>query len=195
MPLTKLPASPISNLRTIELTSDCEAVLQRFFEANPQYFLAAHGEPAGSNEAHEEIHGEPPLGWGFIKKWLIGYVDAQNALVAMANIISDLLAPRVWHIGLFVVATSRHGSGDAQAIYRGLETWAIDHGGHWLRLGVVQGNARAEHFWLSLGYVETRTRDDVAMGKLMKTIRVMVKPLAGGSLQQYLSLIERDRPE
>jgi GNAT superfamily N-acetyltransferase len=195
MPHTKLPSSPIAALRTIELTSDEEPLLQRFFEANPQYFLAVNGEPAGPNEAHEEIHGEPPSGWGFTKKWLIGYVDGQNELVAMANIISDLLSPGVWHIGLLVVATPRHGTGDAQTIYRGLETWAIDNGAHWLRLGVVQGNTRAENFWESLGYVQTRTRDGVAMGKLTNTIRVMVKPVAGGSPEQYLSLIERDRPD
>jgi GNAT superfamily N-acetyltransferase len=193
VPRTKLPFSPIATLRTIELTSNEEPMLQRFFEANSQYFFAAHGEPAGPNEAHEEIHGELPPGWGFTKKWLIGYINAQNELSAMANIISDLLAPGVWHIGLFVVATSRHGSGDAQTIYRGLETWAIENGAHWLRLGVVQGNARAEHFWKSLGYIETRTRAGVAMGKLMNTVRVMVKPLAGGSFEQYLS-VERDRP-
>jgi GNAT superfamily N-acetyltransferase len=195
MPPTKLPSSPIPNLRIIEPTSIEEPLLQHFFEANPQYFLAVNGEPAGPNEAHEEIHGELPSGWGFTKKWLIGYVDAQNELIAMANIISDLLSPGVWHIGLFVVATSRHGSGDAQTIYRGLETWAKENGAHWLRLGVVQGNARAEHFWDSLGYIQTRTRDGVEMGKLTNTIRVMVKPLAGGSLEQYLSLIERDRLE
>jgi hypothetical protein len=119
---TKLPSSPIAALRTIELTSIEEPMLQRFFEANPQYFLAVNGEPAHPNEAHEEIHGELPSGWSFTKKWLVGYVDAQSELVAMANIISDLLAPHVWHIGLFVIATSRHGSGDAQTIYRGLET-------------------------------------------------------------------------
>jgi GNAT superfamily N-acetyltransferase len=195
MPLVKLPTSPIPNLRTIELTSNEEPILQRFFEANPRYFLAVHGEPAGPNEAHEEIHGELPSGWGFTKKWLIGYVDAQNELVAMANITSDLLAAGVWHIGLFIVATSRHGSGDAQAIYRGLEDWAISNGANWLRLGVVQGNARAERFWEPLGYIETRTRDGVAMGKLINTIRVMIKPLAGGSVEQYLSLIARDRSE
>lgn len=196
---TKLPSSPIAALRTIELTPNEEPMLQHFFEANPQYFLAVNGEPAHPNEAHEEIHGEPPSDWSFKKKWLMGYVDAQNELVAMANIISDLLSPGVWHIGLFVVATSRHGTGDAQTIYRGIETWAIDNGAHWLRLGVVQGNARAERFWESLGYIQTRTRDGAAMGKLTNTIRVMVKPLAegkeAGSLEQYLSLIERDRPK
>jgi GNAT superfamily N-acetyltransferase len=195
MPFTKLPSSPIPNLRAIELTSIEEPLLQRFFEANPQYFFAAHSEPAGPNEAHEEIHGELPSGWSFTKKWLIGYVNAQNELVAMANVISDLLAPGVWHIGLFVVATSCHGTGDAQTLYHGLETWARANGAHWLRLGVVQGNTQAERFWESLGYIETRTRDGVVMGKLTNTIRVMMKPLASGSLEQYLSLIERDRPE
>jgi GNAT superfamily N-acetyltransferase len=195
MPPTKLPSSPIATLRTIELTSNEGPMLQRFFDANPQYFLSVNGEPAGPNEAHEEIRRELPSGWSFTKKWLIGYVDTQNELVAMANIVSDLLATGVWHIGLFVVATSRHGSGDAQTIYHGLETWAAANGAQWLRLGVVQGNARAERFWESLGYIETRTRDGVAMGKLTNTIRVMVKPLAGSSLEQYLSLIERDRPD
>ena len=92
MPLIKLPSSPIPNLRTIELASARESMLQRFFNANPQYFFAVNGEPAGPNEANEEIHGELPPGWSFTKKWLIGYVDAQNDLSAMASIVSDLLS-------------------------------------------------------------------------------------------------------
>ena len=50
-------------------------------------------------------------------------------------------------------------------------------------------------FWQSLGYVQTRTREGVEMGKLTNTLRVMVKPLAGGTLEQYLSLVPRDRSE
>lgn len=191
---TRLPASPIPGLRTVELGSDDEPQLQRFFEANPQFFVAVHGEPARADEAHEEIHGEVPPGWSFTKKWLVGYMDAQNELVAMANVLSDLLAPGVWHIGFFIVATSRHGTGDARALYRSLETWAACNGANWLRLQVVQGNGRAERFWESFGYMETRTRAGIEMGKLTNTLRAMVKPLAGGTMEQYLSLIERDRP-
>lgn len=195
MPSTRLPASPAPGLRTIELTPDRESDLQRFFEANPEYFFAVHGEPAGPNEAHEEIHGELPTGWSFTKKWLVGYLDAENSLVAMANVISDLLAPGVWHIGLFMVATSRHGTGEAQVLHQGLESWAVSNGASWLRLGVVQGNARAERFWQTLDYIEARTRGGVEMGRLTNTIRVMYKPLAGGTAEQYLSLVQRDRPE
>ncbi len=80
--------------------------------------------------------------------------------------VSDLLAPRVWHIGLFIVATARHGSGDAQALHRGLDRWAMSEGAAWLRLGGVQGNARAERFWASLGYFQTRTRSGITIGRL-----------------------------
>lgn len=190
-----LPPSPLAMLRTIELGSDDEPLLQRFFAENPAYFIAVHGEPAADNEAHEEIHGVPPAAWSFTKKWLVGYVDGAGSLVAMANVITDLLAQGVWHIGLFIVATSRHGSGDAQRLHHGLERWASGHGARWLRLGVVQGNARAERFWKSMGYAQVRTREGVAMGRLTNTLRVMVKPLQGQTIEEFLALVPRDRPE
>jgi GNAT superfamily N-acetyltransferase len=195
MSIAELPASLIAGLRTVALGSGDEPALQRFFEANPRYFVAVNGEPAGPGEAHEEIHGELPAGWAFTKKWVVGYLDADNQVVALANVVSDLLAPGVWHIGTFIVATSRHGSGEAQVLYRGVEDWARANGARWLRLGVVQGNGRAERFWERLGYVETRTRTGVEMGRLTNTLRVMVKPLAGGMLEPYLQLVPRDRPE
>jgi GNAT superfamily N-acetyltransferase len=190
-----LPASPLPALRVLELGAGSETLLQRFFEANPLYFEAVHGEPAQATEAFEEIHGALPAGWPHAKKWVIGYADAAGSLVAMANLVSDLIAPSVWHIGTFIVATARHGSGDAQALYRSLESCAHRGGAQWLRLGVVQGHARAERFWEQQGFRQTRLRAGVAMGRLTNTLRVMVKPLAGGSLAQYLSLIDRDRPE
>lgn len=190
-----LPASPLPGVHAVELTAAHVALLQRFFDANPAYFLAVNGEPAGPDEAHEEIHGELPAGWAFTRKWLIGFAGRDGALVAMANVVSDLLAPGVWHIGLFVVATARHGSGDARALYDGLEAWTRENGAQWLRLGVVQGNRRAERFWERLGFVETRTRTGIAMGRRTQTLRVMAKPLAAGRLDDYLALVPRDRPD
>lgn len=189
-----LPASPLPGLRVIELTAGAEPLLQRFFDDNPLYFVTVGGEPAGPGEAHDEIHGELPAGWPYGRKWVIGHVDAEGALAAMAHVVSDLLAPTVWHIGTFIVATSRHGNGDAHALYRALEVWARDHGACWMRLGVVRGNERAERFWTRQGYVQTRLRDAVVFGQHARTVRVMCKPLAGGSIEAYLALVERDRP-
>jgi len=195
MNAVKLPPSPLPGLSTVELGPSSEALLQDFFDANPAYFLAVTGAPAGAEEARIEINDQPPKGWSFTKKWMIGYLDDTEQLAAMACVVTDMLVTGVWHIGLFIVATSRHGSGLAHMLHQGLQDWAISHGARWLRLGVVQGNARAERFWESLGYVQTRTREGIEMGGRVNTIRVMVKPVGGGTIEEYLSLIPRDRPE
>lgn len=190
-----LPTSPLPELRVLELAAGSESLLQRFFEENPLYFESVNGKPPQPTEAYEEIHSALPTGWPYTKKWVIGYASPQGSLVAMANLVSDLFAPSVWHIGTFIVATSKHGSGEAQVLYRSIESWARTHGAQWLRLGVVQGNVRAERFWERQGFIQTGVRSGVSMGKLTNTLRVMFKPLAGGSMAQYLELVERDRPE
>jgi GNAT superfamily N-acetyltransferase len=190
-----LPPSPIAGLQAIELDGRSVPLLQAFFDANPEYFLAVQGTPAAPNEADEEIHGAPPVEWGFTRKWVIGYVDASGDLIALANLVSDLLAPGVWNLSTFILATARHGTGDAQRIYNSLQDWAGAHGAAWLRLGVVQGNARGERFWESVGYVQTRLRNGVPFGDQIRTLRVMVKPLRGGTANEYLALVARDRPD
>ncbi len=169
-------------LRAFELQKEDTPELQRFFEANPEYFLAVEGRPAKSTEAEEEFHDVPPEGWNYTKLWYLGFVNETNAMIGMASVVSDLLAERVWHIGLFMVATPRFGSGDARALYQALEEWAIGNGAQWFRLGVVEGNTRAERFWEKVGFVETRKRHGIEMGNLVNTVRYMAKPLAGGTL-------------
>ena len=85
--------------------------------------------------------------------------------------------------------------GDAQRPMSGIEQWAAAYGAAWVRSGVVRGNARAERFWERLGYLEARTREGQQMRARTNTIRVMVKPLAGGCMDEYLRLLSRDRPD
>jgi GNAT superfamily N-acetyltransferase len=192
----QLPTTAVAGLATVELGVADAPRLQRFFDENPACFLAVQGEPAGPGEAHEEIIGLPPAGWAFTKKWVIGHGEAADGrLAAMAEVITDLLAPGVWHIGLFIVATARHGGGEARALVAELEAWARASGADWLRLGVVEGNVRAERLWAALGFVPLRTRGGYRMGSRTNVICTMVKPLNGGSLARYLELVERDRPE
>ena len=182
-------------VRAVDLGVADIAELQRFFNLNPEYFLAVTGHGPAPTEAEEEVKGMLPAGWSFTRKWIVGFLDGTDTLVGMANVVSDLLAPRVWHIGLFIVATHLQGSGAAQRLYARLEGWMHDRGAQWLRLGVVAGNARAERFWERCAYVEVRRRNGVEMGARRNTIRVMAKPLDGGSLREYLALVDRDRPE
>jgi ribosomal protein S18 acetylase RimI-like enzyme len=181
--------------RAFEMGDADVPALQAFFEGNPEYYLIVGDQPPKSDEAHEEVHGPLPEGWSYTKKWIIGFADDAGALAGMANVVSDLLAPRVWHIGFFIVATTLQGSGAAQELYEALERWMRDQGATWLRLGVVDGNTRAERFWKAQGYVEVRKRTGIEMGARVNTVSVMVKSLADGTLGDYLAVVGRDKPD
>jgi GNAT superfamily N-acetyltransferase len=182
-------------ITVIEMDASDMPSLQTFFEQNSAYFIAVSGQPATATEAEDELNGPLPEGWSYSKKSVLGFVDQSNTLIGMSNIVSDLLAAGVWHIGLFLVATTQHGNGMAQKLYQGLEHWAKDNGAQWLRLGVVEGNGRAEKFWGKQGYTEVRKREGVQIGLRNNTVRVLVKPLAGGETAEYLQLVLRDHPE
>jgi len=195
--MNRLAASPIFDngvFRAVELAVGDIPALQAFFDANPTYFVTVTGQPPRHDEAHEEFHDEVPADMTYTRKWSIGFIDPSGALIGMASVVSDLIARHVWHIGLFVIATSLHGTGAARAIHDALESWMRDQGARWIRLGVVEGNTRAERFWESAGYQEVRKRTDVEMGMHLNTLRVMVKPQAGRTLPDYLSRVARDRP-
>jgi len=171
------------------------AALQCFFDENPAYFLAVSGALPHARQAQEELDDRPPSDWGWDERWMIRFEDATGAWLAVADVVSHLLAHGVWHIGLFIVATRVHGSGEAARLLDALEVWARDGGARWLRLNVAVGNGRAERFWEKCGFVEVRRREGIVIGRQVNTMRVMVKPLAGGDLADYLSRVPRDRPE
>lgn len=170
-------------------------VLQAFFDENPDYFLAVNGELPRPCEAQEEFDDLPPADMPFNARWLIGFTDRAGNLVGFAGVLSDILAARVWHIGIFIVASSLHGTGAASALYDALERWMAANGAAWIRLGVVEGNVKAERFWRKTGYREVRKRLGIAMGRRTNDVRVLVKPLENRSITDYLSLVERDNPD
>jgi GNAT superfamily N-acetyltransferase len=182
-------------LRAVELDAGDVPALQRFFEANPEYFFDVTGQAPAADEALHELHDAPPADMTLSRTWLVGFVDDAGALVAMANVASDFMAGGVWLIGLFVVASSLHGTGTSEAVYRALESWMRGNGARWIRLAVVVGNPKPERFWRKVGYTDVRRRTGVTMGQRVNTLRIMVKPLAGGEVPEYLALVARDRAE
>jgi GNAT superfamily N-acetyltransferase len=182
--------------RCSELRNADAPSLQRFYDDNPAYSLMVEGMSPPLDSARETLDAHPPAGWPYGRKWVLGFAeDDGESLVGMADLLSDLFTEGVWHLGLFMVATSLQGQGVASALYEGLEAWMIERGALFGRLGVVVGNARAERFWERCGYREVRRREAVPMGRRVNDIRVMVKPLAEGSVVDYLALVARDRPE
>jgi hypothetical protein len=195
--LTSMLESPatlfrVGAVRAEVLTAADLPELQAFFEANPEYTLAVNGELPHAHEAQEDFDELPPADMPYRHRWVIGLRDEAGALQAYIGVLSDLLAEGVWHIGIFLVATALHGTGAAQSFNAALESWMISNGARWLRLGVVEGNTRAERFWQTLGYCEVRRRSGVTMGSRSNTVRVLVKPLAGSGLADYLARVPRD---
>jgi len=191
-PLFSTPAFEVRELRREQAP-----LLQALFDDNPLYLRTVNGRDPRPDEAETEFDELPPPHLPVSRRWIAGVrARGSEALVGVVDGCADLGAAGVWHLGLFLMATALHGSGAAAEVCRGLEGWVRGQGARWLRLGVVQGNARAERFWLSQGYTETRVREGVDTGGRVNTVRVMVKPLAAagaGWLDDYLARVPRDR--
>lgn len=178
----------------VELAGEDLPALQVFFAGNPEYFLAVTGAPPRPDEATQEFESRPPPDMPYDKVYILGFLDLSGQMVAMASVLTGLLAPRVWHISLFIVATALHGTRTAGVLYEPLEQWAKDEGASWMRLGVVAGNVKAERFWEKVGYREIR-RATEQLGSMTNTVRVMVKPLRGSDVEEYLREVPRDGPK
>jgi GNAT superfamily N-acetyltransferase len=171
------------------------AELQAFYEGNPGYYQLTHGRSPAPDEALQGFDARPPADMPYtaLPMWLIRD-RASGRVIGEVSVATDLLAPGVTHLGFFMVATSRHGTGFAAEVHASYEAWAIGQGARWLRLGVVECNRRGHRFWLRQGYVEVCQRHDYLLGDLSHTLIVMVKPLASNTLDAYFAAVPRDRP-
>jgi GNAT superfamily N-acetyltransferase len=190
---TELFATARFRVRRLD-THDLVA-LQQLFDANPDYFLIVNGRRPRADEAQSEFTEMPPPALPHGQRWFAGAFDARGALQSVLHFVSDLMAPGVWHIALFFIATPLHGTGAARELYGALETWMAGAGAQWIRLGVVAGNAKAERFWARMGYTQTRVRLGVDTGGKINDMRILVKPLRGEPLARYLQRVARDHPD
>ncbi len=182
--------------RLVEIGAADIATLQQFYEANPQYNLIVAGCPPHATLAHEDFYERPPPEFPMTKKIMIAMVDSNGEMLGIADIVSDLFVTHVWHIGFFMVATARYGSGLAGHFYQALETWMAQQGARWIRLGVVADNPRGKKFWQRNKYQKVRTRESFYQNAgRTHTLDVLVKPLADNNVHDYLALVVRDRPE
>ena len=177
-----------------DLRPDQIPVLQALFEANPDYFIAVNGKAPDADEAQREFDELPPAHLTYSARWFAGIFDHSHSLRGLIILVSDLAARSVWHTALFFLERSHRGTGAALEIHASLEAMALASGAQWLRLGVIAGNLPAERFWAKCGYLEVRTRQLVNAAGEERTSRVMVKPLAGGALADYLQRVPRDAP-
>ena len=194
MQLINSPQSPGAGMRTVLLAQDDGLLVQSFYDSNPASFVLLTGLPAAKHAALDDSMALPPDDFSYKRKYFIGVIDADGQLLAVADVIEDLLAAGVWHIGLFIVATALHGSGYARRWLTCIEQWAIGFGAKYLRLGVIQGNQRAYRFWEKSGFKKLKLLSGAELGGSLHHLRVMVKPFDSGCLASYFRLVPRDRP-
>lgn len=181
---------------TVRDLLDHEVVdLQRLFEANPAFFLVTTDQRPPSTEAQDQFDSGPPSFLTYSKRWFAGVFDRAGALQGVIHCVSDLGVKDVWHINFFFLAEALRGAGEGATLHAALEAWMKRSGAAWVRLGVARGNTLAERFWQRMGYLPTcvRASVDVGQGKI-GDILMQVKPLAGGTREQYYVLVPRDKP-
>lgn len=168
--------------------------IQAFNDANPEYWQLTHGHPPPRDDAERAFDAHPPPDMSYSEDlWFIVRERASGAITAQIAVATDLLAPGVYHLGFFIVATRCWGSGLAARLHGAYQHWAVERGARWLRLGVVEANRRARVFWEGLGYAEVQCRDDCELGVLRHRLFTMVKPLPGESMADYRDAVPRDR--
>jgi ribosomal protein S18 acetylase RimI-like enzyme len=170
--------------------------LQAFYESNPDYWLLVYGHAPAADEAQRDFEGKPPpeMSYSTLNAWLIRDRESQR-IIGEVSAIVDLLAAGVTHLGFFIIDAAKRGSGLAHEVYANYEAWAVAQGARWLRLGVVEANARGRSFWRRLGYAEVRRRENYVLGDRSHNLVVMIKPVVPNTLDDYLARVARDRPD
>lgn len=100
----------------------------------------------------------------------------------------------VWHLALRLPAVERHGTGVTARRHDAPAAFARRGGARRLRLRIVAGNSAAERFRHTCGCREVRTREIANASGQPRTIRVLVKLLAAGTLADSLRRVPRDEP-
>jgi GNAT superfamily N-acetyltransferase len=169
------------------------AALQAFLQANPAYTRLVEGREVAPDAAATEFDDEPPAAFAFDWRWLLLVRErASGELVGVIDLVKDLLAPGIWHVGLFFVAERPHGSGVAAELHAALQHWMHGQGARWLRLNVADRNLRGARFRRRQGYAFVCPREWTAPSGRVNTVWTLVKPLAGESLAGYFAAQTRD---
>ncbi len=163
-------------------------VAQDFLEANPAFSEMLAGRPPLADEASHELT-DFPASVRPADAYVIG-LRLAGEIVGFAGVLRSWPVEGVSQITLFQIAESQQGSGAAHVIHAALDRWMIDaFAPRWLRLGVVEVNARGRRFWERVGYHEIERKPGFELGHLTHTLLIMIKSVQGGDDEDYRKFI------
>jgi len=125
--------------------------LQAFYEGCADYVELVTGQPPGPDEAADLLRSLP-RGKTHEDKFVLGLFDAPGHQVGVLDVVRDYPQPGEWYLGLLMFGPSWRNRGLGERVYRRLEEWVRELGGHTLHLIVQQQSPGALRFWRRMGF-------------------------------------------
>lgn len=135
------------------LSSEDESDLQKLNERCTDYYSIVEGRLPTDKAAYEILNDLPP-NKEMKDKFVFGVYDCNSDLIAVIDIIRDYKIEREWAIGLMMIDPRERGKGLGSKLHHFLKEWVSDYQAQSFRIGVVEDNLNAIHFWSKLGYKE-----------------------------------------
>ncbi|HEM3622590.1 TPA: GNAT family N-acetyltransferase [Streptococcus suis] len=130
--------------------ADLEQVLA-LYQTNPLYFEYFPPLPSLESLANDLV--DCPPGKEPTDKYFLGFWDKER-LVAILDLIDGYPTAEIAYIGLFVVDSRLAGQGLGSKIIAELLSQLATHFKK-VRLGYVESNPQASHFWSKVGFCPT----------------------------------------
>jgi len=164
-------APVIGGIEVRALVPEDVAPLQALFDEDVAYFaLNGRAIPV------EEICQALPPGRARADKFLFALHEHER-IIGMIDLIRGYPEPPIWYLGFVFIAKSARGAGLGRRALHALYDWCRAQGGRALRLGVVEGNARARWLYASEGFVFHAVREPDEAARRMRRTLVLERPL------------------
>ncbi len=175
--MTRLDAPIVAPLVARALIESDAEPIQAMFESDPAYFELTQGAPPGPAELQSLVTALPPDGdRGYEDKFLFILLDGEE-VAGVVDLIRDYPTAATWYLGLVFLTPTQRGRGRGRAVLRGLYSWISAQGGTALRLGVVEGNARARWLYASEGFVFQASREPDPTVKRARRVLMLERSL------------------
>lgn len=152
-----------------EITLQDKAQVMELFKACKEFFLLTEGVQPDNCEA---FFTELPPNKKKEDKYLYGIFD-KDTLIGALDLISDFPEKGEWIIGLLLLHPKTRGSGLGKGVHKVIKEIVKGEGGEKLRVGVMEENKNALHFWRKMGYEQRKVTKPIKSGIKESKIIVM----------------------
>lgn len=153
------------------LTLQDEYTLQLLCERCSDYYSIVEGTFPDKNASLDILRDLPP-NKSYDDKFVFGIFNDNARLVGVIDLVRNYPVEGEWIIGLLMIDPIERGKGLGKEVHNRIKEWALKSKAEKLRIGVVEDNEEAYHFWSKLGYLEIK-RTNMRFGNKDKVVIIM----------------------